>query len=156
MSEGVVAPESGRGNGEEKAHSRETEVSLLADLAHEREGNVRVSHFSDVRCWASHRAKEHARSAELGGGCSGFGFGCFEFRVPVGQHSAAGMLVWSSGRGLRQSRASHSLEHQNPLWCLGERAAHLYVEEFSQMVPMPHWSRERDLGSWSYSWPPKW
>lgn len=84
MSEGVVVFEFGCGNGEGKVYFREISVFFFVDLAYEREGNVRVFYFSDVRCWVSYRVKEYVRSVELGGGCSGFGFGCFEFRVFVG------------------------------------------------------------------------
>lgn len=54
---------------------------------------ISMSLTSEVRCWASHRDKGQKRSIELAGGR-------FEFGVPVGQHSAGGLLAWSSERGL--------------------------------------------------------
>lgn len=92
--------------------------------------------------------KERERSTEVGGGSSEFGFGHFEFGVPVGQHSAAGLLVWSSERGLGQSTGSPWSIRILCVVC-GREAAHLCVE-FSQLVLMPQivW-REAWLPGWS-------
>lgn len=55
----------------------------------------------------------------------------------MGQHPAAGLLAWSSERGLSQSRILRGV--------CGREAGHLCVEGFSQVVLMPHWSGERAL-----------